>query len=281
MATVRQQIHACAGRSNPCFGHPQTCPAASTAPQNGLIPRCQSTFWQLYLAYQLAIRPTAVILANRSSCFVWEAPTLDLEPARCVSGLRERARGSVVNAVQSGRSPPSCCSNPRSWGRRHWCLAASTVAKARGRAAEGLCCSRPSPPLPAAALLDGHSCCLACPCSVRRGHIRDGPLQCEGWVSRCGLLPLPPCPALHYCSPPATAVLAGAHALHTCPPLRVAEAVVRGYKLGLLTTADYNNLCQCETLEDIKLNLVSACWIQARVHSSHHATRCQAHNAGT
>lgn len=37
-----------------------------------------------------------------------------------------------------------------------------------------------------------------------------------------------------------------------------AEAVVRGYKLGLLTTADYNNLCQCETLEDIKLYLVGA-----------------------
>lgn len=35
-----------------------------------------------------------------------------------------------------------------------------------------------------------------------------------------------------------------------------AEAVVRGYKLGLLSTADYNNLCQCETLEDIKLYLV-------------------------
>ncbi|KAI3431669.1 hypothetical protein D9Q98_004716 [Chlorella vulgaris] len=33
------------------------------------------------------------------------------------------------------------------------------------------------------------------------------------------------------------------------------EAVVRGYKLGLLSTADYNNLCQCETLEDIKLYL--------------------------
>lgn len=31
---------------------------------------------------------------------------------------------------------------------------------------------------------------------------------------------------------------------------------MRGYKLGLLTTADYNNLCQCETLEDIKLYLV-------------------------
>ncbi len=31
---------------------------------------------------------------------------------------------------------------------------------------------------------------------------------------------------------------------------------MRGHKLGLLTTADYNNLCQCETLEDIKLYLV-------------------------
>ena len=33
------------------------------------------------------------------------------------------------------------------------------------------------------------------------------------------------------------------------------EAIVRGYRGGLLTTADYNNLCQCETLDDIKLNL--------------------------
>lgn len=36
-----------------------------------------------------------------------------------------------------------------------------------------------------------------------------------------------------------------------------AEAVVRGHKSGLFTSADYNNLCQCETLEDIKLHLVS------------------------
>jgi len=34
-----------------------------------------------------------------------------------------------------------------------------------------------------------------------------------------------------------------------------AEAIVRGHKLGLLTTADYNNLSQCDTLEDIKLYL--------------------------
>lgn len=40
--------------------------------------------------------------------------------------------------------------------------------------------------------------------------------------------------------------------------------MVRGYKLGLLTTADYNNLCQCETLEDIKLYLVGAAWGDAR-----------------
>ena len=59
-------------------------------------------------------------------------------------------------------------------------------------------------------------------------------------------------------------------------PLPVAEAVVRGYKLGLLTTSDYNNLCQCETLEDIKLYLVGAAracvlrWCQG-IHSSFHS----------
>ncbi len=35
-----------------------------------------------------------------------------------------------------------------------------------------------------------------------------------------------------------------------------AEGVVRGYKLGLLSSADYNNLSQCESLDDIKLYLV-------------------------
>lgn len=35
------------------------------------------------------------------------------------------------------------------------------------------------------------------------------------------------------------------------------EGVVRGYKSGLLTEADYNNLCQCETLDDIKLHLTA------------------------
>jgi hypothetical protein len=33
------------------------------------------------------------------------------------------------------------------------------------------------------------------------------------------------------------------------------EAVVRGYRAGLLTSSDYNNLCQCETLDDIKMHL--------------------------
>ncbi len=37
-----------------------------------------------------------------------------------------------------------------------------------------------------------------------------------------------------------------------CP----ADAVVRGHRSGLLTAADYNNLAQCESLDDIKLNLV-------------------------
>lgn len=33
------------------------------------------------------------------------------------------------------------------------------------------------------------------------------------------------------------------------------EAIVRGYRSGLLTASDYNNLCQCETLDDIKMHL--------------------------
>ncbi|KAM3330852.1 hypothetical protein ACQJBY_027141 [Aegilops geniculata] len=33
------------------------------------------------------------------------------------------------------------------------------------------------------------------------------------------------------------------------------EAIVRGNRSGLLTQADYNNLCQCETLDDIKMHL--------------------------
>ena len=33
------------------------------------------------------------------------------------------------------------------------------------------------------------------------------------------------------------------------------EAIVRGHRAGFLTAADYNNLCQCESLDDIKLHL--------------------------
>ena len=36
-----------------------------------------------------------------------------------------------------------------------------------------------------------------------------------------------------------------------------AEAILRGFLSELLTTSDYNNLCQCETLDDLKLQLVS------------------------
>lgn len=36
-----------------------------------------------------------------------------------------------------------------------------------------------------------------------------------------------------------------------------ADAVVRGHRSGLLSSSDYNNLAQCESLDDIKLNLVS------------------------
>lgn len=35
------------------------------------------------------------------------------------------------------------------------------------------------------------------------------------------------------------------------------EAIVRGHRAGLLTAADYNNLCQCETLDDIKMHLTA------------------------
>lgn len=34
------------------------------------------------------------------------------------------------------------------------------------------------------------------------------------------------------------------------------EALVRGYRSGLLTAADYNNLSQCDNLDDVKLHLV-------------------------
>lgn len=35
------------------------------------------------------------------------------------------------------------------------------------------------------------------------------------------------------------------------------EAIVRGHRSGLLTVGDYNNLSQCESIDDIKLNLTA------------------------
>lgn len=37
---------------------------------------------------------------------------------------------------------------------------------------------------------------------------------------------------------------------------------MRGHKSGLLSTSDYNNMCQCETLDDIKLHLVGRFYLQ-------------------
>ncbi|PRQ26721.1 putative ATPase, V0 complex, c/d subunit [Rosa chinensis] len=33
------------------------------------------------------------------------------------------------------------------------------------------------------------------------------------------------------------------------------EAIIRRHRAGFLTAANYNNLCQCETLDDIKIDL--------------------------
>eukprot|EP00188_Purpureofilum_apyrenoidigerum_P003705 Plantae.Rhodophyta-Purpureofilum_apyrenoidigerum.ctg39357.p1 GENE.Plantae.Rhodophyta-Purpureofilum_apyrenoidigerum.ctg39357~~Plantae.Rhodophyta-Purpureofilum_apyrenoidigerum.ctg39357.p1 ORF type:complete len:362 (+),score=77.81 Plantae.Rhodophyta-Purpureofilum_apyrenoidigerum.ctg39357:34-1086(+) len=35
------------------------------------------------------------------------------------------------------------------------------------------------------------------------------------------------------------------------------EAILRGYRAGILTSADYANLCQCETLEDLRMQLTA------------------------
>ena len=36
------------------------------------------------------------------------------------------------------------------------------------------------------------------------------------------------------------------------------EGLLRGYRSGFLTPQDYNNLSQCENLDDVKLHLVRA-----------------------
>lgn len=53
-----------------------------------------------------------------------------------------------------------------------------------------------------------------------------------------------------------------------------AEGVLRGHRSGLLTVADYNNLCQCENLEDIKLNLVRQAWARSPRSSRRGAWAC-------
>ena len=35
------------------------------------------------------------------------------------------------------------------------------------------------------------------------------------------------------------------------------EGILRGYRAGILSSADYANLCQCETLDDLKMHLAS------------------------
>ncbi|KAG6537525.1 hypothetical protein ZIOFF_002619 [Zingiber officinale] len=55
------------------------------------------------------------------------------------------------------------------------------------------------------------------------------------------------------------------------------EAIVRGYRSGLLTAADYNNLCQCETLDDIKMHLSATeygTYLQNGALISHSSSRC-------
>jgi len=58
------------------------------------------------------------------------------------------------------------------------------------------------------------------------------------------------------------------------------EAIVRGYRGGILTTQDYNNLIQCESLEDMKIHLASTDYgdflsnDQPPLHTTTIADRC-------
>lgn len=58
------------------------------------------------------------------------------------------------------------------------------------------------------------------------------------------------------------------------------EGLLRGYRSGLLTSADYNNLSQCENLDDVKLHLVRPCACLflysacGRVERPQHAAAC-------
>ena len=89
---------------------------------------------------------------------------------------------------------------------------------------------------------DGFLGALPAPVSLRgpRPRCRAAPAARCAWGGR-----LPPLRAL---APPCRTARP--------PPPPLAEAIVRGHKSGLLTVPDYNNLTQCEALDDIKLNLV-------------------------
>jgi hypothetical protein len=95
----------------------------------------------------------------------------------------------------------------------------------RMTAQHGFCMS---PPLP-------HG--LPTPCSVHGNPVVDPSLAVTS-----------PAPAIRCLLIPNKHI----HNIRRC----IADAVVRGHRSGLLTAADYNNLAQCESLDDIKLNLV-------------------------
>jgi len=63
------------------------------------------------------------------------------------------------------------------------------------------------------------------------------------------------------------------------------EALARGYRSGLLTSADFNNLSQCENLDDVKLHLArvartaaGTCAVTARASRQSGARSCVSDN---
>ena len=98
-------------------------------------------------------------------------------------------------------------------------------------------------------------------------NVKDGYVGENGeWDLKAGLLPYPGHMLFtNTCAQQVGAPSSVVRNMHSHHPSCCADAVVRGHRSGLLTTADYNNLCQCETLDDIKLNLVS-------MHSPHNGT---------
>ena len=83
------------------------------------------------------------------------------------------------------------------------------------------------------------------------GHTRVLPLARSAAPLRCPAAPLAPLR-----SAAAVLTIAGA-----APPrgrmVRAPRDTVRGYRSGILRLAEYSNLTQCETLEDLKLHLSS------------------------